>query len=118
MGAALATLAELPANERIAVLGEMMELGPLSRDFHRQVGRDAARLPLAGIVTVGAVAGEIARGAREGGFDPGRIREAKDVGGARAALEELVAMASDGGPEGRIVLLKASRAAGLERLIG
>ena len=73
MGAALATLATLDvAGRRVAVLGDMYELGPQERAMHAEVGRKAATT-LDLLVTVGDLASEIARGAREAGMAGDRV---------------------------------------------
>ncbi|HEY3811301.1 MAG TPA: UDP-N-acetylmuramoyl-tripeptide--D-alanyl-D-alanine ligase [Acidimicrobiales bacterium] len=93
MAAALQALAALPATRRIAVLGEMAELGERRTDEHHQIVQLAARL---GVEVV--VVSTDAYGMRP-------------LAGIDAAIEEL-------GPLGRgdAVLVKASRVAALERL--
>jgi UDP-N-acetylmuramoyl-tripeptide--D-alanyl-D-alanine ligase len=98
MHAALEHLVERAAGRRtVAVLGEMAELGPESPRYHDEVGRAARRL---GIDVVVAIGGSLAH---EYGADV----EARDVGDAVERLRELLA-------PGDAVLVKASRAAGLE----
>lgn len=53
MESALATLAQMPASRRIAVLGDMGELGAMSEAFHRQLGMALIRHRIDVLVTVG-----------------------------------------------------------------
>ena len=69
MLAALDVLADLPGR-RIAVLGEMLELGEESEAGHLEVGRVAGRIADV-LVVVGADAGGIVEGAVEAGSRPG-----------------------------------------------
>jgi UDP-N-acetylmuramoyl-tripeptide--D-alanyl-D-alanine ligase len=95
MAAALRSLAALDAKRRVAVLGVMAELGASSAADHTAVG-DLARDLGVEVVAVGVPAyGGVA---------------VADLPGAVAALGEL--------GEGDAVLLKGSRVAGLERLVG
>lgn len=111
MRVALDTLRQLAGNSQaVAVLGEMLELGPESPRFHREVGEHAAHLDLAALVTVGAPAAEIARGARGAGMAPERIVE---VAGAPEAVEAVAGTAT----EGAWILVKASRGSQLEQVI-
>ena len=108
MLAALQTLNDFPcAGRRIAVLGDMAELGEHSADAHEEVGRKTAELGLDGLVTVGRMASLTARAAREAGLRD--VTECGDVFEAVAALKNLAR-------EGDVILLKASRVTGLERL--
>jgi UDP-N-acetylmuramoyl-tripeptide--D-alanyl-D-alanine ligase len=93
VAAALESLAALPAERRIAVLGVMAELGHIADEEHAAIGALAARLGIR-LVTVGAPA--------YGGEDVGSVEEVLDL------LEPL-------GP-GDAVLVKGSRVAELERL--
>src|SRR5437660_2984058 len=69
MKAALRTLVELDADgKRIAVLGEMLELGEESERGHREVGETAAALKIDKLIAIGDVAAAIAHGARQAGL--------------------------------------------------
>jgi UDP-N-acetylmuramoyl-tripeptide--D-alanyl-D-alanine ligase len=92
--AALRALARIDARRHIAVLGPMLELGDASVVEHRRIGDLARALGIGTIVSVGAP--------EYGGDD------VDDVEAARTRLGKLGA--------GDAVLVKASRAAGLERL--
>ena len=104
MAAALRALAALTTTgRRIAVLGEMRELGEHSSDAHASVGELAGRLGIDVVVGVGAGGAEITASATS---VPTRLDTAD-------AAEALVAVRSLVG-SGDVVLLKASRAVGLE----
>ena len=60
MEAALEILADTACRRRVAVLGDMGELGPISRDAHLQVGRTTARLGLDAVIAIGPKAAAIA----------------------------------------------------------
>jgi UDP-N-acetylmuramoyl-tripeptide--D-alanyl-D-alanine ligase len=110
MRAALAALAGMPATRRIAVLGAMAELGPGAEDEHRRLGRDAAASGVDLVVAVGADAVGIAEGARDGGLAAGEgTVHVPDRAAARTLLAQQVR-------PGDAVLVKASRAYGLELL--
>jgi UDP-N-acetylmuramoyl-tripeptide--D-alanyl-D-alanine ligase len=103
--AALATLAGWPdARRRIAVLGDMLELGPGAPELHRTIGAEVAEAEL---WVVGAHAGDYARGARTAGVEH---RVFADRAALARELEEAL------GP-GVGVRLKASRGAALERVL-
>ena len=106
--AALDLLGGLPGR-RIAVLGEMLELGPAADMGHRAVGRAAATVCDL-LVVVGTGAAEIGTGAREAGLEPGRLHQAVDQ---EAALEHLRPRLRPGD----VILVKASRGIALDRLV-
>lgn len=113
--AALDTLADLPANgRRLALLGDMRELGTDSDSLHRAVGEYvAARLD--GLWTVGASGAQIAAGAADGGLPFVRAFAAE---GGKADSEEVAATIAAAIAEalrpGDVLLIKASRALRLE----
>jgi UDP-N-acetylmuramoyl-tripeptide--D-alanyl-D-alanine ligase len=105
---ALETLQALPCKgRRVAVLGDMAELGVHSEAAHEEVGRRAAELGIAQLFAVGKMAPTMARGARSAGLN--RVFEFADVEAAAAAVKQFV-------KEGDVLLLKASRASRLERI--
>jgi UDP-N-acetylmuramoyl-tripeptide--D-alanyl-D-alanine ligase len=107
--AALQTLQDLPCQgRRLAVLGDMAELGAHSEAAHAEVGRRAAELGVGQLFAVGRMAPVIARAAREAGLN--RVFEFSDVETAAAAVKNFV-------KAGDVLLLKASRAARLERIV-
>jgi UDP-N-acetylmuramoyl-tripeptide--D-alanyl-D-alanine ligase len=115
MRAALKTLASLARSRRdrgarsFAVLGPMGELGPTSPEEHDALGRLAVRLDISQVIAVGELAKPIQHGAAlEGSWNEESLWVA-DVDAAVALLRELLA-------PGDVVLVKASRAASLERV--
>ena len=110
MRAALAALAGLAGERRIAVLGAMAELGPDAAAEHERLGRDAVAAGVDLVVAVGPDAVGIADGASAAG---GRAGEESVHVPDRAAARELL---SDLLRPGDVVLVKASRSYGLELL--
>jgi UDP-N-acetylmuramoyl-tripeptide--D-alanyl-D-alanine ligase len=103
--AALRTLLTWPhATRRIAVLGDMLELGPKAAALHRETGAAAAPAEL---WVVGAHAADYAAGARDSGADA-RVFDDKPAL-ARALAEAL--------EPGVVALIKASRGASLEDVL-
>ena len=91
------------ARRMVAVLGDMRELGPEAAHFHREIGARAADAGVALVVAVGAHAGDYALGYG------GDTREAADAEEAAALVRDLI-------EPGDVVLVKASRGVGLERV--
>jgi UDP-N-acetylmuramoyl-tripeptide--D-alanyl-D-alanine ligase len=109
MKAALRTLLELDADgKRIAVLGEMRELGSESERGHREVGETAATLGVDQLITVGDAAELIAEGARIAGLD--KVLSVPSTGEAAKLLGEIA-------EPGDLVLVKGSRAARTEEVM-
>ena len=106
--AALDLLAGLPGR-RIAVLGEMLELGEEHVPGHEAVGMAAAGVCDL-LVVVGEGASAIVDGARRGGLAGDRLSVAAD---RQAAVEILVPRLR----AGDVVLVKASRGVGLDLLV-
>lgn len=108
MLAALEVLREYPCRgRRVAVLGDMAELGAEAAAAHREVGRRCGQAGVDRLVAVGRWAAETARAAREAGV--GEVLEFDGVLAAAAGAARLA-------DPGDVVLLKASRSTGLERL--
>jgi UDP-N-acetylmuramoyl-tripeptide--D-alanyl-D-alanine ligase len=106
--AALQTLQDFPCKgRRVAVLGDMAELGAHAESAHLEIGRRAAELGVEQLFTFGTMAPLIARAAREAGLN--RVLEFIDVEPAADAVKKFV-------KPGDVLLLKASRSSRLERI--
>jgi len=108
MRAALRTLAVLARSRRaFAVLGHMTELGGQAREFHEQAGLQAAEAGVAGLIVVGDDAAPILAGAKAHHSFRGELLGVPDAAAALQVLGERLR-------RGDVVLVKASRAAGME----
>jgi UDP-N-acetylmuramoyl-tripeptide--D-alanyl-D-alanine ligase len=94
---------------RVAVLGDMGELGGDAEGAHLEAGRLAATLGIEFLVAVGEQAERVAAGAAEAGMSPSQIRVARTSEEAGAPVKEL---AEGGG----WILVKGSRAMKMERI--
>ncbi len=109
MKAALRTLAELETDgQRIAILGQMAELGTESTRGHREVGEVAASLGINCLVSLGKDASEITAAARAAGLENSRTL---------ASAEEVADLLCETVHPGDLVLVKGSRAARTERVL-
>ncbi len=108
VSAALELLSGLPGR-RVAVLGEMLELGDGHEDGHRAVGR-AAAATVELLCVVGDGAAGIAEGAATAGLPADRILRSADAEGAFDQVRHRLR-------DGDVVLVKASRGIGLDRLV-
>ena len=105
---ALQTLHDLPCSgRRVAVLGDMAELGAETEPAHVEVGRRTAELGINHLIAVGRMAGITAAAARDAGLTD--AVDVPEVGSATAVLRAMVR-------PGDTVLLKASRSTRLEQL--
>jgi UDP-N-acetylmuramoyl-tripeptide--D-alanyl-D-alanine ligase len=110
MAAALRAARVMAGNCRcVAVLGGMAELGSVSVEEHERVGELAARLRIERVITVGEGAHMIAVSAVREGVEPDRVTRCETI------EEAFDAVAAEVSP-GDVVLVKASRVVGLERL--
>jgi UDP-N-acetylmuramoyl-tripeptide--D-alanyl-D-alanine ligase len=106
--AALETLCGLPLQgRRVAVLGDMAELGASTEAAHQEIGKRCAELEIGQLFAVGKMAPVVGAAAREAGL--ARVFEFAEVEGAMKAVKNFV-------KPGDVVLFKASRAARLERI--
>ncbi len=95
---------------KIAVLGDMLELGPVAEEGHRAVGRYLAELKIDYLITVGELAAKIAMEAGEAGMPRSCIFEAADHDEAFKRLQILHL-------PGSFVLVKGSRGMCMERVV-
>ena len=111
MRASLATFCSMQvAGQRVAVLGDMGELGDYAQACHEGVGRAAAELPLDCLICVGELSRHIARAAEEAGMPSERIVLANSIAEVLGELDIRL-------HPGDAVLVKASHFMGLTRVV-
>ncbi len=109
MAAALSTLSSF-AGRKVAVLGDMLELGGVSGAAHEEAGRLAAKSGVDVLVAVGRWSKTLSEAALEAGLKPGAVFSFPDREEARGAVSGIVR-------QGDTVLVKGSRAVGLEAVV-
>ncbi|MFP4509602.1 MAG: UDP-N-acetylmuramoyl-tripeptide--D-alanyl-D-alanine ligase [Spirochaetaceae bacterium] len=109
MHAALDLLTDGAGSRQVCVLGSMLEIGERSRIEHEQVGKRLAQLPVQAVVFVGPHMRDAHAACTHAGFG-GQSYWASDVSAAEAVVRKAVR-------PGDVVLLKGSRAVGLEKLL-
>ena len=110
MEAALLALAEAKGGKKIAVLGDMWELGPYAEQAHRELGRAVQEHGIDALFLLGQFAPRVVQGAKEAGMDPQEIYLGKDHRDVALRLAQLA-------KKGDWVLLKGSRIMKMEEII-
>lgn len=108
MRAAVDILSKQASTYRIAVLGDMLELGDLGPALHASVGQFVGRIGIDCLITVGKLGESIADGAESAGCP--KIRRCANQAAAQVALAEEVR-------PGATILVKASRGMKFEHLV-
>lgn len=107
--AALDVLKEMEANRKIAVLGDMLELGKYTEEEHRQAGERLSKI-IDILVVVGPRAKFIAEGAIDNGFKKENIYNFDSSTETGTFLESIV-------KKGDITLIKGSQGVRLEKAV-
>ncbi|MCC6139531.1 MAG: UDP-N-acetylmuramoyl-tripeptide--D-alanyl-D-alanine ligase [Nitrospira sp.] len=111
MKAAVQLLAQSGTGRKtIAVLGDMLELGPGAVRMHEEVGAFVAQQGVSQLIASGALGRGLADGARRAGMEPSRVLEVADAAAAAAAVKAMAA-------SGDVVLVKASRGMKMEQVV-
>ena len=109
--AALETLAGVSAQRRIAMLGDMLELGKFTAESHKEIGASvASRVNM--LITVGFRARLIGESALDNGLDDNSIREYENNESERAGLELAPEVQA-----GDVILVKGSQSIRMERAV-
>ncbi len=106
---ALETLRDLPGNRRIAVLGDMKELGVLSIQSHREIGKKASKICDI-LITVGDLADEMKESALDSGMNIGDVSNYKSNEEAVKKLKSII-------NSGDLILIKGSRSMKMEEIV-
>ena len=107
MKAALAMFREYPCKRRFALLGDMLELGDLSREAHEEVGRQAAESGIDTLITYGEQARRTAVVAAAKGLTTLHANTYREAADALLRLMQ----------PGDALLVKASRGMALEKVL-
>jgi len=108
MTAAIETLQTIARGRKVAVLGDMLELGDRGAEAHRQIGEKLAAEGIQVVITLGELAEHIAAAALTGGSDVTVACRSHDE--AQEALRKLVR-------PGDTVLVKGSRGMKMEKIL-
>jgi len=107
MRAAISVLADAPSSWKVAVLGDMFELGPFAPALHKGVGEYLGKAKIDCLVAVGELAAHLAQGARDSGVS--QVYHCQDKQQAKKVLSQIIKPDST-------ILVKASRGMALEEL--
>ncbi len=110
---ALSTLSKInlpDGSKRIAVLADMLELGPETENTHREIGFKVAELGIDFLITVGEASKYTAIAAREAGLDDNQIVSFAESVSAGKFLQEKI-------HQGDVVLIKGSQGLRMEKIV-
>jgi len=111
MGAAIRTLSEIPCRgKKIAILGDMFELGGRSRQQHTELGSQVARARIDRLYLLGVQSNQVRKGALRGGMQPEQVILGKNHRDLANRLRGQI-------KKGDWVLLKGSRGMTMERVL-
>ena len=112
MNASLRALSSISSGSRkIAVLGDMLELGEQSGKFHKETGKTVADLNIDQLLAIGDFSSLVREGALSGGMDSSNIVLCSSINELALELKRKTV-------KGDSVLLKGSRKMGIEKVIG
>ena len=107
--AALEILEDIEAPRKIAVLGDMLELGKYTIEAHRKLGKQVSGI-VEILITVGPKSAFIVEGAKENGFPDEDIKSFDTSNEAKGAVQDII-------EEGDLVLVKASQGIRTEKIV-
>jgi len=110
MKAAAEVLKNIQEGRKIAVLGDMLELGDMTEDAHLDIGRQFGSIGLDQLCLVGENADLYCRGAVDGGMRPEAIWKFADRNAAAQFICNIKRT-------GDVIFVKGSRALGMEKII-
>lgn len=108
--AALEYLKEIKAKRRIAVLGDMLELGEFSKELHEKVGEEIVKQKIDKIITVGKEAENIIKKAIELGMKPENTHILETTKQAIETLNQIL-------QPGDAILIKASNGMKFDKIV-
>lgn len=110
LSAVLESLAKISSSRHVAVLGDMLELGPEEGRFHTEAGKLVHRLGWDFLITIGSLGHQMAEGAIKAGMDRTKVLSYKDVDSLGRELGRLFR-------PGDLILVKGSRGIQMEKMV-
>ncbi|AIS52711.1 UDP-N-acetylmuramoyl-tripeptide--D-alanyl-D-alanine ligase MurF [Thermoanaerobacter kivui] len=110
MKAALTVLRDLDSKRKVAVLGDMLELGEYSKEAHKDIGKFVLECGIDVLVTSGNFAKYIAEEAKICGMNSSNIFICKNNEEANKVLDSII-------KEGDLILVKGSRGMKMEQIV-
>ncbi len=110
LASALKSLTSLPARRKIAILGDMLELGEREAEFHVKAGREVVAQGWDVLITVGRLGYHLAEGARAAGMSPSHVHS---FGSSEEAAARIISLIQTGD----LVLVKGSRAMRMDLIV-
>jgi UDP-N-acetylmuramoyl-tripeptide--D-alanyl-D-alanine ligase len=110
MKAALSMLTSSPHSIKVAVLGDMLELGKDARFWHEELGRWIAQSNIDRLIVIGEMARTVCDQAVSQGMDSSSIHPVEN-------MDDIMALLSDLFDKDAMVLVKASRALKLDQVV-
>jgi len=107
MAEAIKALGQLEGKRKIAMLGDMLELGDFSEDAHREIGQLLAEEGYSVVFTFGDAAAFIAKEAKKAGLTTFRCNSHLEMANAYSDIRE----------KGDVILVKGSRGLRMERVV-
>lgn len=107
---ALKDLSELEAKRKVAVLGDMLELGEAQASYHREAGKQVCQNAWDLLITIGPLSHHMAEGARRAGMNNGQIASFENSEEAANHVATLL-------EPGDLVLVKGSRGIRTEKVV-
>jgi UDP-N-acetylmuramoyl-tripeptide--D-alanyl-D-alanine ligase len=107
---ALKGLAELPAKRRIAVLGDMLELGEREAEFHTEAGKQVAQSGWNILVAAGPLSSHMVDGALSAGMRKEQTFHFENSAAAAGKIRSLI-------QKGDLILIKGSRGMMMEKVV-
>ena len=110
MKASIEYMAKITGNKKIAVLGDMLELGKFEKELHEKVGEEVAKNKIDILITVGKAAKHIAKKAEELGMKKENIYEFETNNEAAEKIKQII-------KKDDVILIKASNGMKFDEIV-
>ena len=106
----LKDLSELEAKRKVAILGDMLELGEAQASYHHEAGKHVVQYSWDMLITIGSLSRHMAEGALQAGLDNAQIASFENADEAADHVTNLI-------QPGDLVLVKGSRGIRTDKIV-